>query len=65
MDNNSCTDCRAHSGVVKEIKNMKENIAALWDKWGYGQKLLIAILLTVVGNLFGLVVLIWLKANGG
>jgi len=65
METNPTIDCPAHSGIVADIKNMKKEIAALWQKWGFMEKLMITVLIGVIGNLFGLLVLIYLRANGG
>jgi len=64
MTNESCKDCRAHSGVCKDIKHLEKGNEDQWKEINAMKNWLIGTLASSVLSLIGIVVMLFLKLTG-
>lgn len=55
--------CKAHSGLMTNVENLKTSVSGLWEKWDSIQKAIIVMLVTLVLNLIGVIYLISQNGN--
>lgn len=48
-------------GMLQRTKTLEEKVSKLWEKWDWGQKMVVGILVAMLLNLMGV---IWLITNG-
>ena len=60
-ENNSCKDCRAHSGTIADIGHLQDSDTLQWKEINNMKKWLIATLTSSIFSLIGIVVMLLMK----
>jgi len=50
--------CQEHSGILKSITTLEDDVSKLWEKWDGIQKLLIGTLASTALSLMGIIFLL-------